>query len=173
MPICIEEVFTGNESKVVIRAAMWPTLESLHAYPNGEGIEMKKGKQTAGKRTIGMATARHVAEEAKPTTYELLLVDLDGEPGTISMTGREVFENNCPGESPEQYEGIDEADVLARMLSQADRLAIIEDRWHPDDVPLIAQACTDFIIDIRESRKLDSMPPAGMKIPARPGSRKK
>lgn len=117
------------------------------------GDDMKKGKRPDKVKKSIANDAQLEAEsstnetELRPKTYSLMPVSNDDDATLVQMTSREVFENNCPGEDPECYDGLDEAAIYAKMFDQADRLAANEGKWHPDDAEKVAIACTDFILD--------------------------
>ncbi len=97
------------------------------------------------------------ARSTAARTYELTVIDSD-EAELVRMTAREIFEANCPGATPEAYEGMEEEEIRAKMLDLADRLALYEEKWHPHDVEVVADACTDFIVEMRELKRLDGAP---------------
>lgn len=137
---------------------------------------MKRGKRVDGKvkpvRARKKATAQLSTPEmhTRPKTYELLVIhgDEEGEAGMVRMTSREVFEANCPGESPEFYGDMEEADISDAMRDRAERLASIEEKWHPDDLDTIAAACTDYVIEFRDMKELDTTKVNQVKMPATP-----
>ena len=109
----------------------------------------------------------------KPKTYEVMQIDSDDELGVVRMTAREIFEQNCRGEDPAAYEGMDEGQIRARMRAQASRKVLLEDAWHPDDVGTIAEACTDYIIEFRRMKKMDTSQLNRTRVPAEAVTRKK
>ncbi len=141
---------------------------------------MKKSKRTNKKLTgrpprrtqvnIQMSTPE---SRTKPKTYEVMQIDGDDELGIVRMTAREIFEQNCVGENPDAYEGLDEGQIRARMRAQASRRVLLEDTWHPEDVGTVAEACTDYVLEFRELKKLDTQQMNSVRMPAEPVSRKK
>lgn len=111
-----------------------------------------RGGNSAGKNPQGPSPKLH---RSSPRTYELTVADSD-EAELVRMTAREIFEANCPGATAESYDGMEEEEVRATMLDLADRLALFEEKWRPEDVEVVADACTDFIIEMREMNQLDS-----------------
>lgn len=141
---------------------------------------MKKSKRTNKKLTSRTPPRRKEDIQAstpeqrtKPKTYEVMQIDGDDEPGVVRMTAREIFEQNCAGETPESYDGLDEGQIHSRMRAQASRRVLLEDIWHPDDVSTIAEACTDYIMESREMKKLDTRQMNSVRVPATPVPRKK
>jgi hypothetical protein len=108
----------------------------------------------------------------KPKTYEVLQVDSDDELAIVRMTAREIFEENCVGHTPETYTGLDEVQIRDRMRVQAGRRVLLEDKWHPEDVSTVAEACTDYILEFREMKKLDAAQINRVAVPATPPQRK-
>lgn len=124
---------------------------------------MKKSKRT--NKTLTSRPPSRIKEEIqtstpesrmKPKTYEVMQIDSDDELGIVRMTAREIFEENCSGQSPESFDGMDEKQIRARMHAQASRQVLLEDKWHPEDVRTIAEACTDYVLEFREMKKLDT-----------------
>jgi hypothetical protein len=109
----------------------------------------------------------------RPKTYEVMQIDSDDELGIVRMTAREIFELNCAGQDPEAFEGLDLNQIRARMRAQASRQVLLEDKWHPEDVSTIAEACTDYVIEFREMKKLDTQQLNSVRMPAEPIPRKK
>ncbi len=110
----------------------------------------------------------------KPKTYEIMQIDTDDELGIVRMTAREIFEENCSGQTPEAFEGMDERQIRARMRAQASRQVLLEDKWHPEDVGTIAEACTDYILEFREMERLDGQQlNTTVRMPAEPIPRKR
>ncbi len=141
---------------------------------------MKKSKRT--KKNFTGRTPSRMKENfqtstpeprTKPKTYEVIQIDSDDELGIVRMTAREIFEQNCAGQSPDAFDGMDQGQVFARMRAQASRRVLLEDRWHPEDVGTIAEACTDYILEFREMQQLDSQHIGSVRMPAEPVSRKK
>jgi len=141
---------------------------------------MKKSKRTNKKLTsrtpprmnenIQVSTPE---PRTKPKTYEVMQIDSDDELGVVRMTAREIFEQNCAGQNPEAYEEMDPEQIRARMRAQASRRVLLEDIWHPDDVSTIAEACTDYILEFREMKKLDTRQLNSVRMPAEPVPRKR
>lgn len=109
----------------------------------------------------------------KPKTYEVMQIDTDDELGIVRMTAREIFEQNCAGQSPDAFDGMEERELRARMRAQASRRVLLDDRWHPVDVGTIAEACTDYILEFREMQTLDIQQLNSVRMPAEPVSRKR
>jgi hypothetical protein len=143
---------------------------------NEEGNDMQKGKRTDGKRKTVTARkkAKAVVQQStpesrtKPKTYEVMQVDSDMEAGMVRMTAREIFEENCPGERPDTYEGMEETLIHTRMHQQATRLTVLEDKWHPADVTTVADACTDYVLEFRQLKRLDTVQLNKIKVPTTP-----
>ena len=144
---------------------------------------MKKSKRT-NKMLLSRTSSRNKNKEdiqvstpesrTKPKTYEVMQIDSDDELGIVRMTAREIFEINCAGQDPETFEGLDPEQIRARMRAQASRQVLLEDKWHPEDVSTIAEACTDYIIEFREMKKLDTRQlNTNIRMPAEPVSRKR
>lgn len=142
---------------------------------------MKNSKRT-NKKLLGRVSARvkkdiqvsTPEQRMKPKTYEVMQIDTDDELGIVRMTAREIFELNCAGQAPEAFDGMDPDQIKAQMRAQAGRLVLLEDKWHPEDVGTIAEACTDYIIEFREMKKLDGQQlNTRMRMPAEPVLRKK
>ncbi len=143
--------------------AWWELLASYDVTASTtEGIAMKqrkaKSKNKESKSEVVWIPNAEAEAPSLPRTYDLIPVESNAmeAAGVVRMTGREIFENNCPGETPELYDGLDEDEIHAKMFDQADRLAVFADKWHPDDVVKIANACTAFIVESREMKKLDT-----------------
>lgn len=141
---------------------------------------MKKSKRTNKKLTSRTPSRKKEDIQAstpesrmKPKTYEVMQIDGDDELGVVRMTAREIFEQNCAGETPESYDGMDEWQIRSRMHAQASRRVLLEDVWHPDDVGTIAEACTDYVLEFREMKKLDTRQINSVRVPATPVPRKK
>ncbi len=142
---------------------------------------MIKGKRPDGKRksVTARTNRKPTVQESttdprtRPTTYEIMQIDSDDELGMVRMTPREIFELNCPGETPEQYEGMPEKEIRARMRARASQLTVFEDKWHPEDVGKVADACTDYILEFREMKRLDAALLNKVKVPATPVQRHK
>ncbi len=142
---------------------------------------MKKSKRTNQKQFS--RTPRHITEDiqvstpeprTKPKTYEVMQIDSDDELGIVRMTAREIFEQNCVGQNPDTFEGLDLDQIRARMRAQASRQVLLEDKWHPEDVSTIAEACTDYIMEFRELKKLDGQQlNTNVRVPAEPIPRKR
>jgi hypothetical protein len=142
---------------------------------------MKKSKRTNNKQQS--LTSPRIKEgiqvstpepRTKPKTYEVKHIDGDDELGVIRMTAREIFEQNCAGQHPDAFEGLGIDQIKARMRAQASRKVLLEDTWHPKDVSTIAEACTDYIIEFRELKKLDGQQlNNAVRMSAEPVSRKK
>src|SRR5512132_3395523 len=123
---------------------------------------MKKSKRTNKK--LQSRTSPRIKEDiqvstpeqrTKPKTYEVMQIDTDDELGIVRMTAREIFEQNCEGQGPDAFDGLNPEQIRARMHAQASRRVLLEDKWHPEDVSTIAEACTDYILEFREMQKLD------------------
>ena len=141
---------------------------------------MKKSKRTNKKLTSRppSRTKQNIQRSTpgprtKPKTYEIMQIDSDDELGLVRMTAREIFEQNCAGENPDAYDGLDEGQVRARMRAQASRRVLLEDTWHPEDVGTVAEACTDYILEFRELKKLDTQQMNSVRMPAEAVSRKR
>ena len=142
---------------------------------------MLKGKRPDGKRksvtarTNGKPTVQLSTTDprTKPRTYEIMQIDSDDELGMVRMTPREIFEQNCPGETPEKYEAMPEKEIRARMHARASQATVFEDKWHPEDVGKVADACTDYILEFREMKNLDTTLLNNVQMPATPVQRRK
>jgi hypothetical protein len=141
---------------------------------------MNKSKRTIRKQQS--RTSHRIAEDiqvstpesrTKPKTYEVMQIDSDDELGIVRMTAREIFEQNCDGQAPDAFDGMDLDQVRARMREQASRQVLLEDKWHPEDVGTIAEACTDYVIEFRELKKLDTQQMNSVRVPAEAVSRKR
>ncbi len=142
---------------------------------------MIKGKRPDGKRksVTARTNRRPIVGESttdprtEPKTYEIMQIDADDELGMVRLTPREIFEQNCPGETPDRYDGMPEKELRARMHARASQATIFEDKWHPEDVGKVAEACTDYILEFREMKKLDSALLNRVKMPATPVQRRR
>jgi hypothetical protein len=141
---------------------------------------MRKSKRTNNKLTSRTETRMKEniqtstpESRTKPRTYEVLQIDTDDELGVVRMTAREIFEQNCAGQDPEAFDGLNPEQIRARMHALASRQVLLEDKWHPEDVRTIADACTDYILEFREMKKLDSQQLNSVRMPAEPIPRKK
>lgn len=142
---------------------------------------MKKSKRTNKlltsripsrvKKSIQTSTPE---SRTKPKTYEVMQIDSDDELGIVRMTAREIFEQNCAGEDPDAFNALSPEQILARMRAQASRRVLLEDKWHPEDVSTIAEACTDYVLEFREMKKLDGQQlNTRARMPAEPIPRKR
>lgn len=141
---------------------------------------MKKSKRTNKK--LQSRTSPRIKEDiqvstpeqrTKPKTYEVMQIDTDDELGIVRMTAREIFEQNCAGQDPDAFDGLNPEQIRARMHAQASRRVLLEDKWHPEDVSTIAEACTDYILEFREMKKLDTQQLNSVRMPAEPIPRKR
>jgi hypothetical protein len=102
----------------------------------------------------------------KPKTYQVMQIDSDDEFGVVRMTAREIFEQNCAGQELDSFDGMSPEQIRARMRAQASRKVLLEDVWHPEDVGTVAEACTDYILEFREMKKLDAQQMNNVRAPA-------
>ncbi len=126
--------------------------------------------RTNGKPSVGQSTTD---PRTAPRTYEIMQIDADDELGMVRLTSREIFEQNCPGETPDKYDGMSEKEIRTRMHARASQATVFEDKWHPEDVGTVADACTEYVVEYRRLKKLDTAMLSNVGMPATPIQRQK